>query len=90
MGAAGAALGLGCSIVVSVVFFIGGGALLDAKAGTGPVFTLIGVVLALAAAGYQLVELSRVGRRDQKPGPLARGLERLPVRRRPTGTHEEE
>jgi Putative F0F1-ATPase subunit Ca2+/Mg2+ transporter len=90
MGAAGAALGLGCSIVVSVVFFIAGGALLDAKMGTGPVFTLIGVVLALAAAGYQLVELSRVGRSDRRPGPLTRGLERLPMRRGPTETHEEE
>jgi hypothetical protein len=67
--------------VVTVVAFIAGGVVVDREAGTAPVFTLIGVALALAAAGYQLYELSRVGRNDVRPGPLTRQIERVAGRR---------
>lgn len=77
------ATGLGCSIVVTVIVFIGGGVLVDEATDLAPVFTLIGVVLALAAAGYQLYELSRVGRKDVAPGPLTRQIERVVPRRGP-------
>ena len=40
-----------------------------------PLFTLIGVGLALILAAYQLVELSRVGRKGVRPGPMTRGLQ---------------
>ncbi|MGH2603619.1 MAG: AtpZ/AtpI family protein, partial [Dehalococcoidia bacterium] len=80
LGAAGAAAGLGCSIVVSIILFIGGGVALDRVTDLSPLFTLTGVALALAAAGYQLYELTRVGRVDRKPGPLTRQISRLPVR----------
>jgi hypothetical protein len=86
MGAAGAAAGIGCSIVVSVVFFIVGGVILDRVTDRSPVFTLIGVVLALIAAGYELVELSRVGRPDRAPGPLTRQITRLPIGREPSSS----
>lgn len=89
LGAAGAAAGLGCSIVVSVIFFIGGGIALDRVTDQSPVFTLIGVALALGAAGYQLYELSRVGRSDRAPGPLTRQMSRLPVRRQTTSAPED-
>jgi hypothetical protein len=82
LGAAGAAAGIGCSIVVSIVFFIVGGVILDRVTDRSPVFTLIGVVLALIAAGYELVELARVGRPDKAPGPLTRQITRLPLGRR--------
>jgi hypothetical protein len=85
LGAAGAAAGLGCSIVVSIILFIGGGVALDRATDLSPLFTLTGVALALAAAGYQLYELTRVGRVDREPGPLTRQISRLPVRR--LGTH---
>lgn len=75
--ATGAAVGLGCSIVVTLILFIGGGALLDTRLGTGPMWTLIGVAVALVAAGYELYELARVGRRDTTAGPLGRGMARL-------------
>ena len=81
LGAAGAATGLGCSIVVTIIVFIGGGVLVDGAADTAPLFTLVGVVLALAAAGYQLYELSRVGRADVRPGPLTRQIGRVAGRR---------
>ncbi|MGH2533579.1 MAG: AtpZ/AtpI family protein [Thermomicrobiales bacterium] len=79
LGAAGAAAGLGCSIVVSVILFIGGGIALDRATDQSPLFTLIGIALALVSAGYQLYELTRVGRTDRAPGPITRQISRLPV-----------
>ena len=67
--------------MVTVVVFIGGGVLVDRATDTVPVFTLVGVALALAAAGYQLYELSRVGRADVGPGPLVRQIGRVAGRR---------
>jgi len=81
-GAAGVAAGLGCSIVVTTILLIGGGLLADRWLGTAPVFILVGVGVALIAAGYQLVELAQIGRVGAKPGPLTRGIQRLPG---PTG-----
>jgi hypothetical protein len=72
--ATGAAIGLGCSIVVTLVGLIAGGAALDRLFGTGPTLTLIGVGLALIAAAYELYELARVGRADRPPGPLGRRI----------------
>jgi hypothetical protein len=81
---------LGCAIVVTLIAFIGGGVLLDRALETTPVFTLIGVALGLAAAGYQLYELSRVGLSDRSPGPLGRRLAGLPARRLPDPSAERE
>ena len=78
VGAAGVAAGLGCSIVATTVVLIGGGLIVDQWRGTAPIFTLVGVGVALVAAAYQLVELARVGRADAKIGPLTRGIQRLP------------
>jgi hypothetical protein len=85
LGAAGAAVGLGCSIVASIILLIGGGIALDRVTDRSPLFTLIGVVLALLAAGYELVELARVGRPDRPPGPLTRQIVRLSGRRPDSG-----
>jgi len=63
LGAVGAATGLGCAVVVSLIGFIGGGVVLDRVVGTTPLFTLLGVVLGLVAAGYELYELTRIGSR---------------------------
>jgi ATP synthase protein I len=81
MSAAGIAAGLGCSIVVSIILCIGGGLALDAWLDRSPLFTLIGVGLGLAAAAYQLYELAMVGRTDRGPGPIARSIARLPLRK---------
>ena len=77
MRATGVAAGLGCSIVATVVICIVGGVLLDRKLGTEPWLTLAGVGIALAAAGYQLYELSTIGRTGAKPGPMSRNIERI-------------
>jgi hypothetical protein len=74
MRATGAAVGLGCSIVVTLVGLIGGGVALDQYFGTAPTLTFIGLALALIAAGYELVELAKVGRTDRPAGPLGRRL----------------
>jgi hypothetical protein len=81
LGAAGAAAGLGCSIVVTVVLCIGAGIVIDQKTGWSPVFTLAGVALALIAAGYQLYELSLLGRAGRGPGPVTRQIERVAAHR---------
>jgi hypothetical protein len=75
------AAGLGCSIVVSIILFIGGGVLLDQVTDSAPLFTLIGVALGLLAAGYQLYELATFGKPNRRPGPITRQITRLPGRR---------
>lgn len=75
--ATGAAVGLGCSIVVTLIGLIAGGAALDRFFGTGPTLTLIGVGLALVAAAYELYELANIGRADRSPGPLGRGIAKM-------------
>jgi hypothetical protein len=77
--AIGVATGLGCSIVAALILCIGGGVWLDGQFGTSPVFTLAGVALGLAAAGYQLWELAKVGSKTAQPGPMARTMARLPM-----------
>ncbi|CAN5328088.1 MAG: AtpZ/AtpI family protein [Chloroflexia bacterium] len=72
--ALGAVSGLGCSIVASLVIFIVGGIFLDQFLSTTPILTLIGVVIGLVAAGYQLYELTLINRKDREAGPLGRKL----------------
>jgi ATP synthase protein I len=81
LGAAGVAAGLGCSIVVSVVLLIVGGVALDSWLGTSPIFTLVGVALALSSAGYQLYELAELGQKGHRPGPMTRTITRIPARK---------
>lgn len=59
--AIGAASGIGCSVVVSLLLCIGGGILVDRWLGTEPVGVLVGVALGLVAAGYSLYELAVLG-----------------------------
>lgn len=56
--AIGAASGLGCSVVASLLLCIGGGILLDKWLGTSPVLTLVGVGLGLILSGYLLYQLA--------------------------------
>ncbi len=81
MAATGAAVGLGCSIVVTLVGLIAGGVALDRLVGTAPTLTLIGIGLGLAAAAYELYELAQIGRRDRPAGPLGRQMAKLTASR---------
>ncbi|MGI8482841.1 MAG: AtpZ/AtpI family protein [Thermomicrobiales bacterium] len=84
LGTIGMASGLGCSIVASLVVFIVGGIFLDRWLHTTPVLLLIGVGIGLIAAGYQLYELTLLGRSDKVAGPVTRILNRtLGSRREP-------
>ena len=56
--AIGAASGIGCSVVASLLLCIGGGILLDKWLGTLPIFTLVGVAAGLALSGYLLYQLA--------------------------------
>jgi len=79
----GLAAGLGFSVVVSLVFFIGLGLVLDQWLDTTPVFTLIGIAIGLVAAGYQLWELVQASDSTKTPGPLGRTMaQRLQARNR--------
>ena len=73
----GAAVGLGCSIVVTLVGLIAGGVALDRYFGTAPTLTFIGIALALIAAGYELFELAKLGQKDRSAGPLGRRLTKM-------------
>jgi F0F1-type ATP synthase assembly protein I len=72
----GVVTGFAWSIVVTLLVLIGGGIFLDQLLDTTPLLTLIGIALALAAAGYQLYELTLLGRKDRAAGPIGRRLER--------------
>jgi ATP synthase protein I len=63
--AVGAASGIGCTVVVSLLICIGGGILVDRWLGTEPLGVLIGVGLGLVAAGYSLYELAVLGDPDR-------------------------
>ncbi len=62
---AGAASGIGCTVVASLLLAIGGGILLDRWLGIAPVGVLAGVALGLVAAGYSLYELTMLGDPDR-------------------------
>jgi len=81
MEAVGTASGLGCAIVATMLVFIGGGIVLDRWLDSSPLLTLIGLALALIGAGYQLYELTLVGRKDRPPGPVGRRMASVTGRR---------
>ena len=71
LATAGMAWGMGCSIVVSILFSVLGGIVLDNLTDKTPLFTLIGVGLGLFLAGYQLWELVQLSSKTGKVGPVA-------------------
>jgi hypothetical protein len=77
LASAGMAWGMGCSIVVSILFSILGGLAVDEFTDSTPIFTLIGVGLGLFLAGYQLWELAQLGSKAGKVGPVARKVARV-------------
>jgi F0F1-type ATP synthase assembly protein I len=79
------ALGLGWSLVGSLVVCILGGVFLDQLLDTTPVLTLIGIVLGLVSAGYLLYELTLINRKDRDAGPVARRLGSRTRQTRPPG-----
>jgi len=72
---------LGCSIVVSLVVFIVAGYFLDDWLGTRPILLLVGVGVGLLAAGYQLYELTLLGKGNGSAGPVTRAMSRSRQRR---------
>jgi F0F1-type ATP synthase assembly protein I len=72
LASAGMAVGMGCSIVVSILISVLGGLFLDTLTDRTPLFTFLGVGLGLFLAGYQLWELAQLGSKSGKVGPVAR------------------
>lgn len=64
--AIGAASGMGCSIVASLLLCVGAGIILDRWLGISPILTLVGVVLGLAVSGYLLYQLAVMNLPSQK------------------------
>ncbi len=85
--AAGVAAGLGCSIVVSIIFCIVGGIFLDEWLDTSPWLTLVGVALGLIVAAYQLYELAMLGQKDREPKVVTRQITRIANRRSGRGSN---
>jgi ATP synthase protein I len=55
----GVAFDLGIRLGVSVIIGLGGGLLLDSWLHTSPIFTLVGMVLGIAAAMYTIWDVAR-------------------------------
>lgn len=55
----GIAFDLGLRLGISVILGLGGGLLLDGWLHTSPIFTLIGMVLGIAAAMYTIWDVAR-------------------------------
>ncbi len=70
----GLAVTLGFGTAVSLAVLVGGGVWLDTKMDSAPLWSLIGLVLGLVAAGYQLYELVLASSKDREHGPLGRKL----------------
>lgn len=70
----GLAATLGFGIAISLAVLAGGGVWLDTKLDTAPLWSLVGLVLGLIAAGYQLYELVLASRKDRENGPLGSRL----------------
>lgn len=70
----GMAVGLGFSVVATLVVMIVLGLALDSWLDKSPLFTLIGVAIGLIGAGYQLYELVLVSDKHRQNGPLGRSM----------------
>lgn len=70
----GLAATMGFGIAISLAVLVGGGVWLDTRLNSAPMWTIIGLVLGLIAAGYQLYELVLASRADRKHGPIATRL----------------
>lgn len=60
---------LGFGVAVPLILFVGGGAFLDRKTGTSPLFLLIGLVVGLIGAGYEIYDLVRKLPTGKRPPP---------------------
>ncbi len=59
-GAVGQAVGIGFAVAAGMILPILLGVFLDSRTGRGPVFVLIGLVIGLAIAGYELMRLTKM------------------------------
>lgn len=64
--------GLGCSVMVILLAFIGGGIYLDRRLDTVPIWTVVGVVIALTLVGFQLWMIVRISREKAAQVPWPR------------------
>ncbi len=86
----GLATGLGCSVVASLVIFIGLGIFIDQWLDRSPLFTFLGIAVGLVAAGYQLYELVLVSDRKRRNGPIGRTMaQRIGSRQRNSMRHDQ-
>ncbi|MCA1669706.1 MAG: AtpZ/AtpI family protein [Thermomicrobia bacterium] len=60
---------IGFGVAVPLLIFVGGGAFLDKKTGHSPLFLLIGLVIGLIGAGYELFDLVRKLPAGRQPPP---------------------
>ena len=66
MGLALRYLGIGWYVALCIVIGVLGGRWIDGQAGTGPIFTLVGIVLGTIAAFYGIYKMVRPLLRDSE------------------------
>lgn len=54
--------GMGCSVAVVLIAFIGGGIFLDGRFDSSPIWTLVGVGVGITAVGMELAAIVRISR----------------------------
>lgn len=54
--------GMGCSVAIVLIAFIGGGIYLDGRFDSSPVWTLVGVGIGVVAVGMELAAIVRLSR----------------------------
>lgn len=62
-------LHLGWSIAGILTLFVGGGHLLDRSMGTSPLWTLVGMVIAILSVGTMIWKAAKDLERGEKNGP---------------------
>ncbi len=67
MREAGPYLGLGLQLALTMLFFTGGGLLLDSYLGSGPWITIGGALLGMAAVFTHLFRITREANRREPP-----------------------
>ena len=66
LGLARRYLGIGWYVALCIVIGVLGGRWIDGQAGTGPIFTLVGIVLGTIAAFYGIYKMVRPLLRDSE------------------------
>lgn len=64
--------GMGCSVAVVLIAFIGGGIFLDGRFDSSPLWTLVGVAVGVIAVGMEMAAIVRLSKTRSASGAWPR------------------